>query len=81
MLSVEIPNLQVDVPDSPTCDTQGGPPEAELDTPKPAIARYETLNGQFCIFYCGPLHALENSRILLCQLRLIIHVPFFSSVE
>lgn len=45
VLSVEIPNLQVDVPDSPTSDTQGGPPEAELDTPKPAIARVKTIPG------------------------------------
>lgn len=38
-LSVQIPNLQVDVPDSPISDTQGGPSEVELDTPNPAIAR------------------------------------------
>ncbi|KAG0586713.1 hypothetical protein KC19_2G111400 [Ceratodon purpureus] len=42
VLSVEIPNLEVDVPDSPSSDTQGGPPEAEIDTPKPAIARVKT---------------------------------------
>ena len=39
VLSVKIPNLQIDVPDSPTSDTQGGPPEAEIITPKPAITR------------------------------------------